>query len=53
MPVRHERHLRLAVDAARIALWCWQVDDDRFGMDERGFDLWGLPWSEQGKFEEL
>lgn len=41
------------MDAARIALWCWQVDDDRFDMDEPGFDPWGLPWSERGSFEEL
>lgn len=36
-------HLRLAVEAAGVALWAWNVDDDRFTMDERGFELWGLP----------
>lgn len=46
-------HLRLAVEAAGVALWAWNVDDDRFTMDERGFDLWGLPWSEAVTFEEL
>ena len=49
----HEDHLRLAVEAARVALWSWQVDEDRFAMDERGFKLWGLPWCEQVTFEEL
>ena len=49
---RHE-HLRLAVEAARVALWSWQVDDDRFEMDARGFELWGLPWAETVSFEEL
>jgi two-component sensor histidine kinase len=53
VPVWHEDHLRLAVEAARVALWSWQVDDDSFGMDERGFDLWGLRWAEQVTFEEL
>ena len=36
-----------------MALWAWNVDDDRFTMDERGFDLWGLPWRETVTFEEL
>jgi two-component sensor histidine kinase len=46
-------HLRLAVEAAGVALWAWNVDDDRFTMDERGFGLWGLPWRETVSFEEL
>ena len=46
-------HLRLAVEAAGVALWAWNVDDDRFTMDARGFDLWGLPWSGSVTFEEL
>jgi two-component sensor histidine kinase len=52
-PVWHEDHLRLAVEAACVALWSWHVDDDRFAMDERGFELWGLPWSKEVAFEEL
>ncbi len=32
-------HLRLAVDAAGVALWAWNVDDDQFTMDEQGFEL--------------
>lgn len=46
-------HLRLAIDAASVALWRWNVDDNRFDMDPRGFELWGLPWSDQLEFEEL
>jgi two-component sensor histidine kinase len=46
-------HLRLAVDAACVALWSWNVDDNAFAMDERGFELWDLPWAEQVQFEEL
>ena len=45
--------MRLAVEAARVALWSWHVDDDRFEMDERSFDLWGLPWADHVTFEEL
>ncbi len=51
--VWHEDHLRLAVEAACVALWSWHINDDKFAMDERGFDLWGIPWSEQVTFEEL
>jgi two-component sensor histidine kinase len=46
-------HLKLAVEAAGLALWAWNVDDDRFTMDERGFELWGLDWSATVTFEEL
>jgi two-component sensor histidine kinase len=46
-------HLRHAVEAAGVALWAWNVDDDRFTMDEHGFELWGAPWSETVTFEEL
>lgn len=36
-----------------MALWSWRVDDDRFAMDERSFELWGLPWADEVSFEEL
>jgi two-component sensor histidine kinase len=52
-PAWSEDHLRLALEAARVALWSWHVDDDRFAMDERGFQLWDLPWREEVTFEEL
>jgi two-component sensor histidine kinase len=42
--------LRRAVEAA---VWTWNVDDDSFTMDERGFELWGLPWRDRVRFEEL
>lgn len=53
VPVWEEEQLRLAVEAARIALWSWHVDDDRFAMDERGFELWGVPLARHVAFEEL
>jgi two-component sensor histidine kinase len=49
---RHE-HLSLAVEAAGVSLWAWNVDDDRFTMDARGFELWGVAWSERVTFGEL
>lgn len=47
------RHLRFAIEAACVALWSWHVDDNAFGMDPRGFELWGLPDSGSVEFEEL
>jgi two-component sensor histidine kinase len=41
------------VEAAGIALWTWNVDDDAFTMDEQGFALWGLPWQRGVTFEAL
>lgn len=52
-PLWREEQLRLAVEAACVALWSWQVDDDQFEMDERAFELWGLPWADKVSFEEL
>jgi two-component sensor histidine kinase len=46
-------HLRLAVDAASVALWSWNVASNRFTMDERAFDLWGLTWAPEVTFEAL
>lgn len=56
VPPRHvwsSPHLRLAIDAASVALWSWNVDDDDFTMDDRAFELWGVPWSELVSFETL
>lgn len=49
----HSNHLRLAIEAAGVSLWAWNVDDDSFTMDEHGFALWGLPWRDTVTFEEL
>jgi len=47
------KRLRLAVRAAEVALWSWNVDTDRFAMDERGYDLWGLEFQDFVAFEDL
>jgi PAS domain-containing protein len=46
-------HLRLAIEAARVALWSWQVDTNRITMDARAFELWGLPWAKEVAFDDL
>lgn len=45
--------LRTATDAAGIALWSWNVDTDRFELDQRGHDLWGVPNTGSITFEIL
>ena len=45
--------LRIATDAAGIALWSWNVDTDRLELDERGHVLWGVPNTGTITFEVL
>jgi len=45
--------LQRGLQAAGIALWTWNVDDDSFTMDARGFELWGLEWQPKVTFEQL
>ncbi len=52
-PVWRTEHLRLAIDAACVALWSWTVESGGFRMDERGFELWGLPWAGEVGFDAL
>ena len=46
-------HLRLAIEAAGVALWSWNVDNDLLTMDERAYDLWEVPRSASVTFEDL
>jgi len=48
-----EQRLNLAMEAARVAVWAWNVDSDRFSMDDRGFELWGVTQDGEVTFEEL
>jgi hypothetical protein len=43
MPVWNEKHLRAATHAAGVALWSWNVDTDAITLDERAYELWGIP----------
>ena len=46
--------LRVATDAAGVALWSWNVDTDEIAMDERAHSLWGVPReARQITFEDL
>ena len=54
LPVWNEKHLRAATHAAGVALWSWNVDTDAITMDERAYELWGVPKAEQAiTFETL
>ena len=49
----NEAQLRRALDAAGVALWSWNVDNDRLMMDEMGYALWGVPTTTDVSFEDL
>lgn len=53
MPPWDTKRTELALLAARVALWSWNVDDNQFAMDERGFELWRLPMAASVTFEDL
>jgi len=52
-PIWHEQDLRRAIDAAGVALWSWNVETDRFTMDDHAFDIWGIPQGPEVTFEDL
>jgi hypothetical protein len=52
-PIWGAKRLRLAVEAAGIALWSWDIERDRLEMDQRGFDLWRVRPSNSVTFEDL
>lgn len=45
--------LRIATDAAGVALWSWNVDTNSISMDERAHGLWDVPAGEAVTFEDL
>ena len=53
VPVWDEKHLRLGVQAAGIALWSWNVDTDQLTMDDIGYELWAVPRGAGVTFEDL
>ena len=53
-PVWDVERLRIATDAAGVALWSWNVDTGEIAMDERAHRLWGVPTCERPvTFEDL
>ena len=47
------KHLRIASNAAGVALWSWNVDTDEVSMDDHGHVLWGVPRNTPLTFEKL
>lgn len=52
-PSWSEDNLRRAIQAAGVALWCWNIDTDALVMDELAFSLWNVPPSDEVTFERL
>ena len=47
------KNLVRAVEAAGVTLWSWNVDTDALAMDDRAYDLWGIPRDTDISFEDL
>lgn len=47
------KHLRLAIKAAGVALWSWNVDTDKLSLDEHAYAIWGIPRNVDVSFDEL
>jgi len=52
-PLWEVKNLKRALHAAGVALWSWGVESDAFAMDEKAFELWGLPPTGEVTFEDL
>ena len=48
-----DRHTRVALEAARVASWSWNVDTNRFAMDDRGYRQWQIEPDQNVTFEDL
>jgi len=46
-------NLLRAIEAAGVTLWSWNVDTDALAMDDRAYDLWGIPRGIDVAFEDL
>lgn len=47
------KNLIRAIEAAGVTLWSWNVDTDALAMDDRAYDLWGIPRGTDVRFEDL
>lgn len=48
-----DKHLRSAIEGAGVALWAWNVDSDKLRLDQRAYDMWGMPGNTDVTFEDL
>jgi two-component sensor histidine kinase len=53
LPMWEVKNLRRAIEAAGVALWSWNVDTDLLAMDNRGFELWEVPKTDEVSFDDL
>ena len=53
LSVWNEKHLRFAIEGAGVALWAWNVDTDKLLLDQRSYDMWGVPNDKNVTFEDL
>lgn len=49
----NEQRLRHAIESAGVALWSWNVENDRLTMDEHAFTMWGVAQCDTVCFEDL
>ena len=49
----NDKHTRISLEAAHVASWSWNVDTNRFAMDERGYRQWQLSPDDSVSFEDL
>ena len=47
------RRLRMATEAAGVALWSWNTETDEIELDDRACALWGVPTRTPVTFEDL
>lgn len=47
------KNLLRAIEAAGVTLWSWNVDTDALAMDDRSYELWGVPQGTDVTFEDL
>ena len=45
--------MRSAIEGAGVALWAWNVDSDKLRLDQRAYDMWGMPGNTDVTFEDL
>jgi len=48
-----KNRLRIAIDAAGVGLWSWNVDTDKLTLDQHAYDMWGVPGTMDVTFEDL